>query len=193
MSAKARELLSPRAFGEALGVTRQAVNKAIEAGRLKEAVTRDEKTGHKLVDLERGRREWEEWTDPAHKKRPGRKPSGRPSSASKGTPSLFETENDRARKVEQLTHARASAERISLDSQLKRLELERELGNSLDKAEVQRTAFAEGRLVRDRLQAIPDRISAQLAAMTEPAQVHECLASEIAKALEALSQDEGAA
>lgn len=187
------QLLSPRAFGAALGVKRQAVQQAIQAGRLREAVTRDERTGFWRIDLEKGRAEWEAWADPA--KRPkGRKPAGRPAQASRGTPSLFEREtpDDRARKRELVTHARASTERTMLDAELKRIELEQLRGNLVDRREVQKEGFRLARLVRDRLQAIPDRVAASVAAMDKPAQVHEVLAAEIAKALESLNGEEEA-
>lgn len=181
------QLLSPRAFGEAVGVTRQAVQKAIRTGRLKAALSKDERTGHHLIELERGRSEWEAWADPS--KRPkGRKPPGRPSKASKGTPSMFETPVDRERKVEQLSHARASAIRVGLEAELKQLELDQLRGYLIDKREVQREAFRLGRELRDRLQAIPDRLSTRLAALDKPAQIHETLAAEIAQALQLLDE-----
>lgn len=181
------QLLSPRAFGEAVGVTRQAVQKAIRSGRLKDSLSKDEHTGHHRIELDRGRSEWEAWADPSMRPK-GRKPPGRPPKASKATPSMFETENDRERKVEQLSHARASAERVALDAELKRLELDTLRGHLVDKRDVQREAFRLARALRDRLQAIPDRLAATLAALDKPAQVHETLAAEIAQALEALDR-----
>jgi hypothetical protein len=183
------EILSPRAFGQAIGVSRQAVVKAIRSGRLKEALSKDERTGYHRIELVRGRSEWEAWADPSMRPK-GKKPPGRPAKGARGTPSLFDTENDRARKTEQVTLARASAVRVSLDAELKQFELDTLRGNLIDKREVQREAFRLARSLRDRLQAIPDRISAQLAALDKPAQVHEALAGEIAKALEAMDERE---
>lgn len=183
------QLLSPRAFGEAVGVTRQAVGKAIKTGRLKESLSKDEHTGHHRIDLERGRAEWEAWADPSMRPK-GAKPRGRPSKASKGTPSMFESEGDRERRAGQITLARASAERVTIDAELKRFELEQLRGHLVDKRDVQREAFRLARALRDRLQAIPDRLAANLAALDKPAQVHEALAAEIAQALGALDRKE---
>lgn len=177
--------LSPRAFGAALGVSRQAVQQAIASGRLRDSLGKDERTGWTRIDLEQGRREWRAWTDP-DKSRNGKKPAGRPAAASKGTPSLFAEEREHKR--EQITHARASAERVSLDAELKRLELETLRGNLVDRREVQKEAFKLARILRERLQAIPDRIAAKLAALEKPALVHELLAGEIALALESLER-----
>jgi hypothetical protein len=184
------EVLSPRAFGAALGVTRQAVQWAIKTGRLKDAVGKDERTGYWRIDLEKGRDEWEAWTNPDNRPKGRKKPSGRPPVAASATPSLFETAEDKDRKKELVTHARASTERVQLDAELKRFELETLRGNLVDRREVQKEAFRLARLVRDRLQAVPDRLAASLAALDKPAQVHEVLASEIAQALQALDRRE---
>lgn len=178
--------LSPRAFGEALGVSRQAVQQAITSGRLKDSLGKDERTGWTRIDLEKGRREWRAWTDP-DKSRNG-KPAGRPTAASKGTPSLFAEEREHKR--EQITHARASAERVALDAELKRLELDTLRGNLVDRREVQKEAFKLARILRERLQAIPDRVAAKVAALEKPALVHELLAGEIALALQSLENSE---
>lgn len=181
----ATEVLSPRAFGAALGVTRQAVQEAIRSGRLSESLSKDERTGYWLIQAEKGRAEWEAWTNPDTRPK-GKRPSGRPKSANKGTPSMFEQPEEKERRHEQLTHARASAERVALDAELKKLELETLRGNLVDRRQVQLEAFRLARLVRDRIQAVPDRLAAKLASMDKPAQVHETLAAELARALEAL-------
>lgn len=189
MKAKAqkKELLSPRRFGLALGVTRQAVQEALRTGRITaKSATKDDR-GHWSINLEVGRAEWEAWTDPSMRRET--KPRGRESAAVHVTPSLFEAE-DRERKTQQVSHARASAERVAIDAELKRWELEQLRGNLVDRREAQREAFRIGRLVRDRLQAIPDRIAASLAALDKPAAVHERLAAEIAQALEALVSEQ---
>lgn len=62
-----------------------------------------------------------------------------------------------------------------------------EAGKYVDADEVRAAAFSKARSVRDRLQAIPDRIDAVIAAETDRRKVHELLSEEIAKALEDLS------
>lgn len=191
--APARELLSLRAFGAALGVSRQAVQQALKAGRLTPAAAERDDRGEWKVDLEKGRAEWEAWTDPS--KRRG-KSQGRPPSSTKNTPSMFESGATAEQAQQRMTHALASTRRVDLDAQLKELELEQLRGNLVDKREIQREAFRLGRLLRDRLQSIPDRVSAQAAALDKAAQVHELLSGEIARALEALEglpDEEGAA
>jgi len=186
----ATELLSPRAFGLALGVTRQAVMKAIVAGRLRASLSRCERTGRHLVDLELGRQEWRDWTDPAKQKdraEPAR--GGRPKKGAAATPSMFDPDSVKAQAV-RTTLATTRTEQVALDVELKRLELAQRQGALVDRREVQREAFRLARAVRDRLQAIPDRIAANLAALEKPGQVHQALAEEIARALETLGREE---
>ena len=62
-----------------------------------------------------------------------------------------------------------------------------ETGRYVDADDVKATAFNKARVVRDGLLNIPDRLSAVLAAESDPAKVHELLAAEIRNALEDLS------
>jgi hypothetical protein len=62
-----------------------------------------------------------------------------------------------------------------------------ETGRYVDADDVKATAFNKARVVRDGLLNIPDRLSAVLAAESDPAKVHELLAAEIRNALEELS------
>ena len=66
-----------------------------------------------------------------------------------------------------------------------------EAGKYIDADTVKTAAFNKARVVRDGLLNIPDRLSAVLAAETDPARVHELLAAEIRTALEELSGDTG--
>jgi hypothetical protein len=54
-------------------------------------------------------------------------------------------------------------------------------------ARVQREAFTAARAVRDALGNIPDRVSNQLAAESDPVVIHQTLTEEIRKALETLT------
>jgi hypothetical protein len=52
---------------------------------------------------------------------------------------------------------------------------------------VQREAFSAARAVRDALGNIPDRVSNQMAAESDPVVIHQTLTEEIRKALETLT------
>lgn len=52
---------------------------------------------------------------------------------------------------------------------------------------MQREAFSAARAVRDALSNIPDRVSNQMAAESDPVVIHQTLTEEIRKALESLT------
>ena len=52
---------------------------------------------------------------------------------------------------------------------------------------VEREAFSAARAVRDALSNIPDRVSNQMAAESDPVVIHQTLTEEIRKALESLT------
>ncbi len=56
---------------------------------------------------------------------------------------------------------------------------------------VKDTLFRKGRVVRDAMLNIPDRVSSVLSAMNDPREIHELLTKEIRLALEELSNNNG--
>ena len=57
----------------------------------------------------------------------------------------------------------------------------------MEVSRVQREAFSAARAVRDALSNIPDRVSNQMAAESDPVVIHQTLTEEIRKALESLT------
>ena len=74
-------------------------------------------------------------------------------------------------------------------AELARLDLEVKEQQLVEVARVQREAFTAARAVRDALGNIPDRVSNQLAAESDPVVIHQTLTEEIRKALETLTND----
>lgn len=68
------------------------------------------------------------------------------------------------------------------------LELRERKGRLVDAEKVKSAAFAQGRIVRDNLLNIPDRIASILAAETDHDRTREILTAEIRQALEELSK-----
>jgi hypothetical protein len=64
-----------------------------------------------------------------------------------------------------------------------------ELGQLVSVEEVKKVAFARGRIIRDGMLNIPDRISALLATINDASQIHEILTKEIREVLEELSRN----
>lgn len=71
-------------------------------------------------------------------------------------------------------------------AELARLDLEVKEEQLVEVARVEREAFSAARAVRDALGNIPDRVSNQLAAESDPVIIHQTLTEEIRKALETL-------
>lgn len=70
---------------------------------------------------------------------------------------------------------------------LKKLDLEERRGDLISKATVEKEAFEMARRVRDAILNIPNRISAELAIITDPHLITDKLNTEITAALEELS------
>jgi phage terminase Nu1 subunit (DNA packaging protein) len=72
-------------------------------------------------------------------------------------------------------------------SELARLDLETKEEQLVEASRVELEAFSAARAVRDALGNIPDRVSNQLAAETDPVVIHQLLTKEIRRALETLT------
>jgi hypothetical protein len=172
--------VSPKVYGESRNppVTRQAVMRAIQTGRLSQKAVARTDAGHWKIDPEQASRDWDAWTD--HAKVREDKAGGRPPAP----PSLFAEERE-----ERVTHARARAGLIQVDAELKRLDLEQRRGRLVDREAITRTAFRVAKTTQARLLGIPDRIAAELHAQASIGAVHQRLTHELAHALEALIRD----
>ena len=164
---KSSSKMSLRAYARHRGVALNAIQAALASGRIQA-----EKEGDKLrIDPAAADLALAENTDFSKQ---GRKAPGADDAASRPAPGTF---------------ASSRAEREAYQAKLKKLEFEERSGKLVDIDEVRREAFELARAVRNALTAIPDRISAQLAAEVNPHRVHELLAEEIRKALEELAHE----
>lgn len=160
-------------YGRKRGVSAEAVRRAIQSGRLKDAVSRDAK-GNPKIDPEIADKEWEANTNDNRgwNARENAKKTAEKDTQVSGT----------------LNQSRAIKEAYL--ARLAKLEYEEKSGKLVSAADVKNEAFKVARIVRDNMLNIPDRVSAELAALTEPAQIHRFLTEEIRKALEGLASDE---
>ncbi len=83
-----------------------------------------------------------------------------------------------------LTFAEAQKKQAQYRAALLQLEYDTKRGNLLDAQEVYRDNFNMARLIRDSVQNIPNRISAELASLTDIHKVHEIMTVAINEALE---------
>lgn len=152
------ETITLAEFGRRHGVSIEAVSQAIKDGRLVESVVRSA-NGRARLDEDRALQEWADNTIPA---------KNRIKSAAE---------------VEGVSYAESRAKRESYNAELARLELEEKQGTLVDAEVVKKQAFAVARQVRDGMLNIPDRVAAEMAALTDQFEVHRRLTEEIRKAL----------
>lgn len=84
---------------------------------------------------------------------------------------------------------RAQTARAAFDAKLKELALQQQMGKLVDADEVSRAAFALARQAQENLMAIPDRVSAILAAEDDPARVHDLLTLELTRVCDELARN----
>jgi phage terminase Nu1 subunit (DNA packaging protein) len=65
-----------------------------------------------------------------------------------------------------------------------------EIGELISAEKVRNAMFAKGRIIRDGMMNIPDRVSSLLATVNDAAKIHEILSKEIREVLEELSRDD---
>lgn len=160
-------------YGRRRGVSPEAVRRAIQSGRLKNAVSRDGK-GNPKIDPDVADKEWAENTSDNRgwNARENAKKTAEKDTQVSGT----------------LNQSRAVKEAYL--ARLAKLEYEEKSGKLVPAADVKNEAFRVARIVRDNMLNIPDRVSSELAAQTDQVQIHKMLTEEIRKALEAISHHE---
>jgi len=90
-----------------------------------------------------------------------------------------------ALEIPSFNESRAKSEHFR--AELARLDLEVKEDQLVEASRVKREAFSAARAVRDALGNIPDRVSNQMAAESDPVIIHQTLTEEIRKALETLT------
>jgi uncharacterized protein YjiS (DUF1127 family) len=170
-----RKPLSLRGLAGLLGASEGAIRKAIRSGRLAKSIGRDERGRPFVLDLAVAKREWatnRSAPAPAADGGNGAAAGASVAKAATGMP-------------ENLTEAQI---RVQFQREVK-LELEnlQKQGKLLDAAVARRDAFNGARMIRDGLLNLPDRLAAELAAMTDPAAIHERMVVECRAVLEPLA------
>ena len=79
------------------------------------------------------------------------------------------------------------------DAKMAKLEYEKATGVLIERSQVEKEAFRTGRIVRDNMMGIPDRLAGVLASETDQKKIHVILTKEIRQAIEALSIEPEAA
>jgi len=159
------------AYARHRDVSREAVRQAIVAGRIVEG-------DDGLIDFAAANASWEANTDLS---KPRNSVTGHPRRRARAATTGLakhkaEREDWRAR-------------REKLDYQTAELEHRQKAGELVPRVDVEKRFEEASRRARQRLEAIPDRMSGKLAAATDPAEVHRLLREEIRVACTELAGD----
>ena len=171
------------------GCDLKAVQYAVSRGR----ITRDQRG---CIESEQADQDWENNTDHSKARYSPKRVSSRPISSTHSR--RDQPFNSEARKeLDQPfdgffsgppNFAAARAVKEICDAKLRRMDLEERRGNLLPRDAVEKATFDCFRVLRDRILNVPNRISAQLAAESDPRKVQDLLENEIRQALESFGE-----
>jgi hypothetical protein len=153
------------------------VHRAIRSGRISMVSGK--------IDPAQADHEWRENTDQS---KPRNRITGRPTLARDPDRPSMPMEFGRADGGS--GYARARAARELYLAQLAKMELDRQRGILVRADEVRLGAFHAARQARDQLIALPDRVSALLAATPDPEEVHRILDEEIERLCQEIAEGE---
>ena len=169
--------ISIRAYARQRGVTEGAVRKAIKAGRIP-----SEPDG--TIDPAKADAAWERNTDQAMQ-RGAEKPAATAQRPQSPGASRTDTEQQDPRIP---SYALSRSIKEAYAAKLIRIQYEKEMGKLVEVAEVDRKWFEVGRRVRDSIQSLPSRMSAELASMTDRKAIETFMDQELRNALEELAK-----
>jgi len=161
--------LSIRAYAKHRGVSEGAVRKAIKSGR----ITKNE--NGKIVPTIADK-QWQQNSDPAQVQN---KPQA-----------TFENTEAPALNVGP-SYQQSRAIREAYNARMAKIQFEKETGKLISADQVRIDAYNAGRVTRDRILNIPDRVIPMLVGKTNIKEMKEILKSELIKALEELSKGYG--
>lgn len=156
--------VSQAEFAAAIGKSRQYVHKLVKAGKLPVADDGN-------LDPDICKAVLAQMRDPARTL----------AAQNKGLAALLDDEPDDA--VPATTYNQAALIHKLAQGQMMQLQLRKEAGELVEKAEVEREGFDCSRIVRDRMMALPQEVAGELVGMTDEAQIRLYLKNKIRDAL----------
>jgi len=185
-------------FAAHLGVHHSAVQKAIQTKRIT-SWERDDK-GRTWIDQKAAAAEWARNTDPVEAAKNGKfwlvPPAGVAVAAAANetergpiSAPLDAPEPEAAGRLagDETDYQAARTKREQANAQLAQLELLRELGVLVPRADVEKAAALAARVVRDAILSVPDRLAPLLAAETDATRIYAHLDNELRHALNGLA------
>jgi hypothetical protein len=153
-----------REYARRRDVRHSSVQEAINSGRIASAVRKDAK-GNPRIDAEAADKLWQENTDPAEQRgvhASSEEAAERPVSRSRGP-----------------SYAESRAIREAYEARLCKLQFDKAMGDLLPRAEIETSTFRVMRASRDAMLSLPDRLSAEVASMSDERQVHARISKEV--------------
>jgi hypothetical protein len=167
-----------RAYARRRGVTPAAVRKAIKNGRISIV--------NGKIDADLADAQWRANTDET---KPGNSVSGTPGLRRPPEAPPVPTLGSGGQALPRTAgYAAARAVRETYEARLRELDYKVRTGELVSVDEVRVAAFNTNRRARDLLLAIPDRVSAVLAGLTDAAEIHKVLSDEFRRVCDELSQ-----
>lgn len=182
-------LMGQREYARHRQCALRAVQKAIEAGRIKTVL---DAAGRAKIDSEQADRDWVHNTDPAkqsllHGAGPSAASASLPAAGSEDEAESLESSgaaDDNA------AYRQARGEREQLRLQRDRYELEQLRGSLISVDEAKRLAFTAFRSLRDAVLNVPARVKDQCAAETDALRIEQLLDAELSAALGGFNADQ---
>lgn len=168
--------ISVRAFAKMLGVGHTAVVQAMDNGRITAGVYVHPGNGHRKIIPDVAREEFESTRDPKYI---NSRMNG------KGRTDKQEKRGDGDSSSSKLVDVKLAKEKLNVKEQL--IKLRKLEGELVDKELVYKALFEFGKMFRDTLMVIPDRITDQIVAAKSRNDVHNILTQELSDALRGLS------
>lgn len=194
-----------RAYARLRGVSVEAVSKAVRVGRISTVI---DGRGKRAIDSEVADREWSANSDHSRWRHQGPKSAPLTEQPVEQQPQVVAPEPTAPVQIQPpaaaevpvapapvspegaspASLARSRSVKAVYEAQLKKLEYEEKLGTLISADKVRVDAFQKARTTRDLILNIPNDLSAQLAAETDPKKVHFILTKALTEALESLSR-----
>lgn len=176
----AKNVVTVTEYAKSRGVSRPAVYNAIKDGRIADAVVDGNKIDVDLADVL-----WAQNTNPdqgfhGHHK-------NRPAATTEDLERLAAQVGVDLSKIPSLADSKTLE--AAYKAQLARLEYEEKSGDLISTEAVRKQAFKLARLTRDAMLAIPDRVSAEIAGITDAFEIHKKLMAEIRMAINEVSKE----
>jgi phage terminase Nu1 subunit (DNA packaging protein) len=178
-------LITQVEFARLMGVSKQAVSKAVKEGRIK--LILDYTDGKLKLNPDLAAKQWRENSMPRVENSKITNPFKESRESKEEAASIPGSKPSHIMDDADLLEAKTEKERFQ--AKLLELEFKEKTGELISAEKAKREAFKLGRLIRDAILNVPSQICNELAAETDPFKVHQKLSYSLTKAMEVMVQE----